>query len=101
MRSYFVYILASRDHGTLYIGVTSDLERRIYEHKNKLIDGFTKQYNVDRLVYFEETSDIHSALEREKQLKNWRRNWKIDIIEKVNPDWDDLSREWIPDRGPE
>ncbi len=90
MNIYYVYILASRKNGTLYIGVTNNLMRRVFEHKNGFIKGFTQKYNVHRLVYFEETPDIQSALKREKQLKKWRRQWKIDLIEKENPKWDDL-----------
>ncbi len=90
MNTYYVYILASDKNGTLYIGVTNNLIRRIYEHKNKLADGFTKKYNIEQLVYFEQTTDIESAIIREKQLKAWNRKWKLDIIEKNNPNWDDL-----------
>ncbi|OGE83054.1 MAG: GIY-YIG nuclease [Candidatus Doudnabacteria bacterium RIFCSPHIGHO2_01_FULL_49_9] len=90
MNSYYVYILASKKNGTLYIGVTSDLIKRIYEHKHNLVAGFTKKYNVHDLVYFEETSDIQSAIAREKQLKNWKRKWKIELIEKTNLEWKDL-----------
>ena len=90
MRSYWVYILASKRNGTLYIGVTNDLIRRVYEHKNGIVDGFTKQYGVCRLVYCEETNDISAAIEREKQLKWWKRKWKLQLIESVNPNWDDL-----------
>jgi putative endonuclease len=90
MKSYFVYILASSKNGTLYIGVTSDLIKRIYEHKNDLVDGFTKEYKVHDLVYFEETNDSYAALTREKQLKKWNRAWKIRIIEEKNPSWKDL-----------
>ncbi len=78
----------------LYIGVTNNLERRLYEHKNKLIDGFTKKYNIDKLVYFEETADVKSAIEREKQLKGWIRERKNSLINSVNPDWKDLSISW-------
>ncbi|MBE0370956.1 GIY-YIG nuclease family protein [Pseudoalteromonas sp. MMG013] len=84
------YILASKPNGTLYIGVTRDLKKRIYEHKGHLIDGFTKRYNVTQLVYFETHADMYHAINREKQLKNWRRQWKVNLIEKVNPQWDDL-----------
>ena len=87
---YWVYILASRRHGTLYIGVTSDLVRRVYEHKNKLIKGFTSQYGVARLVWFEGYDDPTSAITREKELKKWRREWKVNLIEQDNPNWDDL-----------
>ena len=79
----------------LYIGVTSNLEHRLYEHKNKLIDGFTAKYNVNRLVYFEEFNYIYDAIDREKQLKNWHRQWKINLIESVNPEWKDISEEWL------
>ena len=91
--SYYVYIMSSRSK-TLYIGVTNDLERRVYEHKNGLILGFTKRYKVNRLVFFEETSDIHEAITREKQLKGWLRQRKIDLIEASNPTWRDLAEEW-------
>ncbi len=89
--NYFVYILASKRNGTLYIGVTSNLTKRIEEHKNKLADGFTSKYGVDKLVYFEQTSDVDSAIAREKQLKKWNRKWKLELIEKQNPSWEDLS----------
>jgi putative endonuclease len=88
--NYYVYILASRKHGTLYIGVTNDLIKRVYEHKNDLAEGFTKQYGVHQLVYFEQTSDINSAITREKQMKKWRRQWKIELIEEKNSEWKDL-----------
>ena len=94
---YYVYILASKRNGTLYIGVTNNLERRMYEHKNGLVEGFAKKYNVSTLVYYEETNDIHAALQREKQLKKWNRKWKLSLIERVNPNWDDISENWIPD----
>jgi len=90
---YYVYILASKRNGTLYIGVTNDLKKRVYEHKNKLADGFTKKYNIDTLVYYEETDDICGAIEREKQLKKWNRKWKINLIEKENLAWKDLYDE--------
>ena len=90
-KTYFVYIMASKQNGTLYIGVTNNLERRIYEHKHNLIKGFTSKYGVHRLVYFEESNDIQAALMREKQLKKWNRSWKIELIEKTNPEWKDLS----------
>ncbi len=91
---YYVYILANRKSGTLYVGVTNNLARRLYEHVNGLTKGFTKKYDVHRLVYFELTSDVTSAIAREKQLKNWKREWKIALIEKENPDWNDLSKEF-------
>ncbi|KOR36019.1 MULTISPECIES: GIY-YIG nuclease family protein [Planktothricoides] len=90
MKNYFIYILASKYNGTLYIGVTNDLLKRVYEHKNNFVDGFTKQYGVHRLVYYEVFNSIESAINREKQIKKWRREWKINLIEKDNPKWDDL-----------
>jgi putative endonuclease len=81
-KTYYVYILTSKQNGTLYIGVTNDLERRLYEHRNNLIEGFTNKYNVHYLVYYEDVNDIQSALQREKQLKRWTRKWKIELIEK-------------------
>ena len=93
MNSYYVYIMTNRS-GTLYIGITNNLIRRAYEHKNKLIDGFTKKYNINRLVYFEETSDVYSAISREKQIKGWIRKKKIELIEKANPKFIDLSEDW-------
>jgi len=92
---YYIYILASKRNGTLYIGVTSDLTKRVYEHKNNLIDGFTKKYNVHQLVYYESTNDIESSIRREKQLKKWKRSWKIELIEKDNIEWKDLYFELI------
>ena len=94
-KSYYVYILASERNGTLYVGVTKDLIRRIYEHKNSLIEGFSKQYQVDKLVYFEETNSIQSAIAREKQMKKWYRKWKLELIESMNPKWKDLYFELI------
>jgi putative endonuclease len=87
---YFVYILASRRNGTLYIGVTSDLIKRVYEHKSDLVDGFTKRYAVHDLVYFETVDDVETAIAREKQIKRWHRAWKVRVIEKMNRDWRDL-----------
>jgi putative endonuclease len=89
-KSYFVYILASKKNGTLYTGVTGDLLKRVYQHKERLVPGFTSNYNVHMLVYYEKYSDIYSAIEREKRLKKWNRQWKINLIESVNPDWKDL-----------
>ena len=88
--AYFVYILASDRHGTLYIGVTNDLARRVAEHREKVTKGFTKRYDVDRLVYFESGDDIEWAIRREKRLKKYTRAWKINLIEGENPRWDDL-----------
>ncbi len=82
-----------KKNGTIYIGVTSNLIKRVYEHKNKLVDGFTNKYSIDNLVYYEITNEITTAIEREKQLKNWRRQWKINLIEKDNPEWKDLYNE--------
>ena len=87
----YIYIMANRPNGTLYIGVTSDLIRRNLEHKNGLSDGFTKKYSINLLVYYEVFDDIYNALTREKQLKKWKREWKIALIEKQNPQWDDLE----------
>ncbi len=87
---YYVYILASKIGGTLYIGVTNDLVRRVYEHRENLADGFTKKYEVHRLVYFEQHSGIEAAIKREKRLKKWSRRWKIQLIEETNPNWSDL-----------
>ncbi len=87
---FYVYLLSSKPHGTLYIGVTSDLARRIWEHKAKAIPGFTTRYGVDRLVWFEVHESAESAIRREKQMKEWRRVWKIELIEKTNPHWIDL-----------
>jgi putative endonuclease len=89
-KEYFIYILASKRNGTLYIGVTNDLIKRVYQHKEKLISGFTRTYNVCMLVYYEKYADINSAIEREKKLKKYRRQWKINLIESVNPQWKDL-----------
>ena len=90
-KQYFVYIITNKRNGILYTGVTNDLIRRIYEHKNKLIDGFTSKYDLNRLIYYEETVDIYSAIKREKQLKRWKRIWKLKLIEDFNPKWLDLS----------
>ena len=87
---YYVYILASKRNGTLYTGVTSDLIKRIHEHKNDLVPGFTQKYSVHTLVYFESTEDSCSAITREKQIKKWRRAWKLELIEAGNPEWKDL-----------
>jgi putative endonuclease len=88
---YFVYIIASARNGTLYIGVTNDLSRRSYEHREGLVEGFTKKYGVKMLVWYEEYSDIRDAIVREKRLKKWERKWKLRLIEEANPDWNDLS----------
>jgi len=90
-----MYILSNKKNGTLYIGMTNDLERRMFEHKNKLVEGFTKNYGLDKLVYFEQFQYVNDAIKREKQLKNWNRHWKIVLIEEDNVDWIDLSNEWF------
>lgn len=87
-------MLASQKNGTLYTGVTSDLARRLSEHKQKVTEGFTQKYGVDKLMYFEQTEDVRSALEREKRLKKWNRAWKIKLIERKNLEWRDLSLDW-------
>lgn len=91
---YYIYILASKKNGTIYIGVTNDLEKRVLEHKQKINVGFTSRYNVNLLVYFESFQYINDAIKREKQLKKWNRQWKINLIEEENKDWKDLSEEW-------
>ena len=90
MKQYYVYLMASKKKGTLYTGVTNDLQKRVWEHKNNKIEGFTKRYGVHNLVYYEKYNDVVSAITREKQIKAWKRQWKIDMIEKYNPDWNDL-----------
>jgi len=91
---FFVYILASKKNGTLYTGVTNSIERRIWEHKNDINDGFTKKYGVHDLVYFEPQQNILEAKKRENQIKRWKRQWKLALIEKENPSWNDLSKDW-------
>jgi putative endonuclease len=90
VKQYYVYILASKRNGTLYTGVTNNLPKRVFEHKNDVIRGFTEKYSVHNLVWYERYDDICSAIAREKRLKKWKRRWKIDLIEKVNPSWEDL-----------
>ena len=90
MKSYYVYILASKRNGTLYIGLTNDLKKRVYEHNNSFVEGFTNKYSVHSLVYFEQCNDIESVIKREKQLKKWNRKWKLELIERENPQWKDL-----------
>ena len=91
--SYYVYILSSRRNGTLYVGMTNNLVKRIWEHKNKKVDGFTEKYNVHHLVYFEQYTNPESAIGREKQIKKWNRQWKLRLIEENNPQWKDLYEE--------
>ncbi|MGK9369500.1 GIY-YIG nuclease family protein [Melioribacter sp. Ez-97] len=93
MKSYYVYIMTNKSK-TLYTGVTNNLIRRVYEHKNKLISGFTSKYNITKLIYYEEFNDVKKAIKREKQIKGWLRKKKIELIEKENPEWEDLSKEW-------
>ena len=97
MKNYYVYMLTNWNNKVLYIGVTSHLERRIYEHKHKMIKGFSSRYSLNRLVYFECGNDIEAAIAREKQLKGWLRKRKNALIESVNPDWNDLSDDWYKD----
>ena len=93
-RAYYVYILASKRNGTLYVGVTNDIVRRLREHKIGAIKGFTKKYHVHTLVYYEQYDFIYDAIQREKNIKVWRRRWKLSLIESINPEWKDLSNEW-------
>jgi putative endonuclease len=99
-KHYYVYILASRTK-TLYTGITNNLERRVDEHRSRLYGGFTSKYRIGRLVYYEATTNVWEALEREKQIKSWRRSKKIELIEALNPEWDDLAEAWYgSSRGP-
>ena len=91
IKNYYVYLLTNWNNKVIYIGVTNNLERRIYEHKNKLIKGFTQKYNISKLVHFEETQDIYTAITREKEIKKWRREKKNKLITQANPNWQDLS----------
>ena len=93
-KTYYVYLITNWNNKILYTGVTSNLERRIYEHKNKLIKGFTHKYNVSKLVYFEQTTDIDSAITREKEIKKWRREKKNRLVESTNKNWEDLTEQW-------
>ena len=94
-KNYYVYILANNKNSTFYIGITNNLERRVYEHKQRMVKGFTKQYNLSKLVYFEETENVISAISREKCLKRWNRKWKLELIEKKNPNWEDLAESFF------
>ena len=96
MKSYYVYIL-NNPGGMLYIGVTNNLIRRVYEHKQELVDGYTKQYHIHRLLYFEETSDVNVAIAREKEIKSWRRSKKLALVYAMNPTMQDLAAEWFDD----
>lgn len=90
---YFVYIIASKRNGTLYTGITNDLSRRVWEHRNGYVSGFTKKYGVKTLVWFEHHTDVNAAISREKRIKRWRRQWKVRLIEEMNPNWNDLYEE--------
>jgi putative endonuclease len=90
MKQYYPYILTNKKNGILYIGVTADLVKRVYQHKNDLVRGFTQKYNTHKLVYYEEYNDIYVAITREKRIKKWNRQWKVELIEKFNPGWKDL-----------
>jgi len=94
MKTYYVYILASQKYGTLYIGFTSDIERRMREHKEKSVKGFTEKYGVEKLVYYEIFDNSFAAFDRERKLKKWNRSWKISLIENNNPEWNDLAADW-------
>ena len=95
MANFYVYILANKKDGVLYIGLTNELERRLEEHKTKILKGFTYKYNIDKLVYYEEFDTYEIAFTRERRLKKWNRDWKIELIEKENPGWNDLSSGWF------
>ena len=92
---YYVYLLTNWNNKVMYIGVTNNLKRRVSEHKNKLVKGFTEKYNLNKLVYFEETGDVWTALAREKEIKKWRREKKNNLVDGMNPEWEDLSKEWF------
>lgn len=94
IHQYYVYILSNRKNGTLYIGMTNNLERRVFEHKNKLVEGFTKKYDLTKLMYYEIFQHVDEAIKREKRLKKWKRQWKINLIEEKNPNWKDLASDW-------
>jgi putative endonuclease len=95
-KNFFVYIVTNRPWGTLYTGMTSDLEARVFQHKNGLLEGFTKRYSLKSLVYFEECGDAATAIWRETRIKKWRRTWKVNLIRTDNPDWKDLAHDWYP-----
>ena len=99
MPEYYVYIMTNKSR-TLYTGVTNDLERRVYEHKHKLVPGFTSKYNITRLAWYESFANVEEAIESEKRIKGWRRSKKITLIESKNPDWEDLSRGWYAEGDP-
>ncbi len=95
MRDYYIYILSNKKNGTLYLGVTNNLVKRVYEHKQNFVEGFTKRYNIHRLVYYEQSNDSYSAIQLEKRIKKWKREWKIELIERFNPGWKDLYYDLI------
>ena len=95
LHQYYLYILSNKKNGTLYIGVSNNLERRMFEHKNKLVKGFSYRYNLDKLVYLEVFQYVEDAIKREKNMKKWKREWKINLIVEDNPLWEDLSKEWF------
>ena len=94
MNNYYVYIITNKTNNVLYIGVTNNLERRVYEHKNKLIEGFTKKYNCEKLIWFEQSNNIESVIVKEKQMKTWKRQYKLNVINKMNSEWKDLSKDF-------
>jgi putative endonuclease len=94
MNEYYIYIMTNKSE-TLYVGVTNNLQRRVLEHKDHLVEGFTKKYNITKLVYYGITNDVREAIAREKQIKGWLRQKKIDLIESTNPEWNDLSKDWF------
>ena len=94
LHQYYVYIITNNINGTLYIGMTKDLERRMFEHKNKIVKGFTEKYNITQWVYYETYKYVNDAIKREKNMKKWKRQWKINLIEEENPNWEDLSKDW-------
>lgn len=96
MKQFYVYVLASKKNGTLYVGVTSDLVKRVWEHKNSVVPSFTSKYDVINLVHYEIFDDSENAFNREKQLKNWKRHWKLNLIEEKNPEWKDLYQDLNP-----
>jgi putative endonuclease len=95
MKTCYIYLMASKKNGTLYLSVTNDLVHRVWQHKDNVHEGFTKRYGVHRLVWYKATTDIETAIRREKQMKKWRRQWKINLIEKDNPEWKDLYEEFV------
>ena len=94
-KKYYVYLLTNWNNKVMYVGITNNLERRIYEHKHKLVKGFTAKYNVHKLVYFEEGNDVQAAIAREKEIKKWRREKKNNLVKTLNPEWEDLSKDWM------